>query len=315
MPRPKCFPSSSIGINVDISHHFLDRPETVSITWDDAFFLGSLIEDKAWFKVHMGCEPPEVLNYVDRLIQIHNYYDLILTWDDRVLEQCKNAKFLTESCCSWIDRKSGGTPPEINFNMLMDNYAGCDASKKRLEVSFLTSSKGFTKGHRLRQEIYERLPESVGALKVWKHRSPPRIDDKRVMLEPVMFSICPENTQHNGYYSEKLVDCLVSKTIPVYWGCTNIERHFNTNGIVLFRDCNDLMGKLQTLTPEFYNSRKEAIEENCQIALKSVRQWDLIEQYVTEGIQKKHTLQETAFTMPQLPEQIRRIHRPIRRTL
>lgn len=288
MPIPRCFPSSSIGLSVDIGPNFKDRPEYYSISWDDAFEFGSLRNDQSWFKVLHMCEPPEVLDVVERAIQIQDYYDLILTWNDKVLRECKNAKFLTESCCSWIDRRAGGSVkpcPGVGFEV---NYEGCDVSKKRFEVSFLTSSKGRCPGHILRQEIYEKLPESVGGLKVWKHRSPPRIDDKRTMLEPVMFSIAPENSRHNGYYSEKLVDCFVAKAFPLYWGCPSLSRYFNPKGYMYFDSCEDLLKKLPLLTPDFYKERLPAIEENFAIALKSVHQWSIIEQRITEGIEEKH---------------------------
>ena len=144
MPRPKCYPSSSIGLTVDISGNFLDRPETYSISWDDAFLFGSLRDDVSWFKVLHLCEPPDVLDVIDRTIQIHEYYDLILTWNERVLNSCKNAQFLTESCCSWIDRKSGGSPAPLLHNFegfgkaplspIVANYQPCDVNLKRFEV-------------------------------------------------------------------------------------------------------------------------------------------------------------------------------------
>lgn len=308
MPLMTCYTSSSIGPCPNLNQNFLDRPETVSMTSDDAFFLGSLINDQSWFKVYHQCEPPEVLDVIDRLITIHEYYDLIMAWDDRVLKECKNSVFLTESGCSWLDRKQGKLSPfplngsavgispyqnlegwtkSIDHGVIVSDYQACDVSKKRFEVSFITSSKGFTVGHQLRQAIYEALPGKVGALSVWKHRSPPRIPDKRVMLEPTMFTIAPENSQHNGYYSEKLVDCFIAKTFPLYWGCPSLSRYFNPDGYMYFTDVNDLLRKLERLSPEFYFSRLPAIEENHRIALQGVYQWDLMESYINHGIERK----------------------------
>ncbi len=287
MPRPKTYPSSSIGWDVDISHHFRDREETVSITWDDGFKFEN---DNSFLRVFHQCEPVDVLNVIDKLIANHKHYDLIMAFDERVLNQCPNAVFLTESACSWMGRVKGD--PSSHFvpseHPSEVEYKGCDVTKKRFEVSFLTSSKGFCPGHKLRQDIYEALPESVGNLKVWKHRSPPRIDDKRTMLEPCMFSIAPENSRHDGYYSEKLVDCFIAKTIPLYWGAPNIHKHFNEKGIISFSNVEHLMAHLKALTPSFYESRTNIIEENFNKALQGVYQWDLIDNYITEAIAKKH---------------------------
>jgi hypothetical protein len=158
---------------------------------------------------------------------------------------------------------------------------------KKFAVSFLTSSKGHLQGHQLRQDIFNRLP-AFRNVPVWKHRSPPKIDDKRTVLEPYMFSICPENSRQNGYYTEKIVDCFVAKTIPIYWGCPNLGEHFNLDGVIQFENYDDLVRKLQSLTPEFYKDREPAIEENFRRALQGAHQWDLIEGYIADGLRRKY---------------------------
>jgi hypothetical protein len=295
MPHPKCYTSSSIGPCPTLGDNFFDRPETTSLTWDDGFDF----TDTSWFKTYHQCDVPEYFpGLVDKIIAVHKYYDLILAWDERVLRECSNAVFLTESACSWMDRRAHGSPAPFlhkfegeeprTISPVVPSYAGCDVPAKRFAVSFLTSSKRLFPGHMLRQEIFEKLPERVGELEVFKHRSPPIVPDKRTVLEPYMFSIVPENSRHSGYYSEKIVDCFVAKTIPVYWGCTDIAKHFDIDGIVQFSSYEDLLAKLSTLTTEFYVSRRAVIENNFRKALQGVYQWDLIENYITDGIAKKH---------------------------
>jgi hypothetical protein len=316
MPHPSCYTSSSIGPCPTLGNNFADRPETYSITWDD----GWNFSDTSWFKAYHQCEPPEVFNVIDRLIENHKFYDLILAWDERVLRECPNSVFLTESACSWLPRQNGnahdtyGTMNRdgiLHKNPVALEYPGCDVSVKKFAVSFLTSSKNSFPGHVLRQEIYERLPEAFGALKAWKHKSPPIVNDKRTVLEPYQFSIVPENSRHNGYYTEKIVDCFVAKTIPVYWGCPNIGSHFNAEGIVCFENYDDLQSKLSALTPEFYQSKRAAVEENFHKALLGVAQWDLIDHHITEAIAKKHTNPEPpkVFTPVSAPGVRRRILR------
>jgi len=324
MPRPTCFTSSSIGPCPDLNKNFLERAETVSITWDDAFYLGSLRDDNSYFRVFHQCEPKSVLDIVDRLIQIHKYYVLILGFDERVLRECPNAVFLTESACSWLPRKFGAIDPLGNMryengvfhkNPVVMDYTPCDVSAKKFAVSFLTSSKRQFPGHILRQEIFDNLPERIGELETFKHRSPPIISDKRTVLEPYMFSIVPENSRQSGYYTEKLVDCFIAKTIPIYWGCTDIAKHFNADGIVQFEDMYELQAKLRLLTPDFYQNRKAIIEENFHKAMQGVHQWDLIENAITLGIEKKKQeggKREEAVSVTS-PTPKHRLHRPLRR--
>ena len=323
MPHPNCFTSSSIGPAPNLHKNFLDRPETVSIYWDDA----PLVEgDEPFLKVIHHCEPPDVFPQVaDRIIADHLKFDLVMTYDPKVLAACNNAVFLTESACSWMDRKAGGDPEPFMHSFpdgkallspRVASYVGCDVSQKEFAVSFLTSSKNYFPGHLLRQKIYDTLPEQgVGNLKVWKHKSPPRVDDKRTTLEPYMFSICPENSRHAGYYTEKIVDCFVAKTVPLYWGCPTISDHFNAGGILEFSSCNDLMSLLTRLTPGLYKKMLPAVEQNFITALNGVHQWDQIEHYITEAIINKHAKgnHRAPLQLQVVPEIRSRIYRPVRR--
>lgn len=291
MYKPKCYTSSSIGPCPTLCDNFMQRDVTTSITWDDGFNFN----DDSWFRTYHQCEPRAVLNVIDRLIENHKYYDLIMAFDERVLRECSNAVFLTESACSWLPRKWDAIDPLGNMNYdgvhhknpVVMSYEGCDVSAKKFAVSFLTSSKRQHEGHILRQEIYERLPEHLGDLAVWKHRSPPIVPDKRTVLEPYQFSIVPENSKQSGYYTEKILDAFIAKTVPVYWGCPDIAKHFNTDGIIQFSDYLDLETKLTALNADDYASRSKAVEDNFQRALKVIHQWDQIENYITMGIAKK----------------------------
>jgi len=243
------------------------------------------------------------MDITEKLIANHKFYDLILAHDDKVLRECPNAQFLTESCCSWMPYKSGNMQDKygtmnygdgiLHKNPVVPIYEGCDVSKKEMVVSFLTSSKRAASGHLLRQEIFDRLPERVGELAVWKHRSPPVHNDKRTILEPYKFHISVENSKHNGYYSEKIVDCFIAKTVPFYWGCPNIGEFFNPNGIITFENYEDLQAKMSSVTPETYSSMLTAVEENFHTALRSVHQWDLIEAAISHGIARKHAQPRT----------------------
>jgi hypothetical protein len=46
-----------------------------------------------------------------------------------------------------------------------------------------------------------------------------------------MFGVAIENVSHRGWFTEKILDCFLLKTIPIYWGCSNIEDYFNPKGI------------------------------------------------------------------------------------
>jgi hypothetical protein len=83
-----------------------------------------------------------------------------------------------------------------------------------------------------------------------------------------MFHVAVENSKHRNYFTEKIVDAFITKTIPLYWGCPNIGDFFNLDGIVIFEDEADLIEKSKMLTPEFYKEREEVILENREKAFR-----------------------------------------------
>jgi hypothetical protein len=53
------------------------------------------------------------------------------------------------------------------------------------------------------------------------------IEYKFNALKDYQFSICTENSIETGYFSEKLFDCILTDTTPIYIGCPNIKDYFN----------------------------------------------------------------------------------------
>lgn len=203
--------------------------------------------DKEPYRVFWQFEPPEILNIEDKLIRNAGFYDLILAWNQRILNECGNARFF--ACAGVWNRES-------------------DTSQKEFQVSYLTSSKTGCHGHRYRLSIFHVLDDFKCAAPITKHMSPPWLSDKRDLLVPFQFSIVMENAIHDGYFTEKVLDAFATKTIPIYWGAPNIDKFFNKDGILSFSGTQDLTDILSSLKPTDYESRREAIEDNYQRALK-----------------------------------------------
>jgi hypothetical protein len=81
-----------------------------------------------------------------------------------------------------------------------------------------------------------------------------------------MFNIVIENVKHINWYN-KIGDNFLSKTVPIYWGCNNIEDFgYDERGIIRFNNENELLEILNLLTPEMYFQMKPYIDYNCEIA-------------------------------------------------
>ena len=83
-----------------------------------------------------------------------------------------------------------------------------------------------------------------------------------------MFSFIVENTMHNNYFTEKILDAMMCKTVPIYWGCTNIEEYFDARGIIQVRSDDEAINVMNKLTPKDYQDRIEFIEENYRRVVK-----------------------------------------------
>ncbi|MBS0025782.1 glycosyltransferase family 10 domain-containing protein [Chitinophaga sp. 22321] len=46
-------------------------------------------------------------------------------------------------------------------------------------------------------------------------------DDKLAFLKDYQFNICPENSDRNGYVTEKIFHAIIAGCIPIYWGSNN----------------------------------------------------------------------------------------------
>lgn len=66
----------------------------------------------------------------------------------------------------------------------------------------------------------------------WYSREENPIADKWDGLAPYKYSIAIENSAHPGYFTEKIVDVLLSGAIPFYWGAPNISEYFPEDLVV-----------------------------------------------------------------------------------
>jgi hypothetical protein len=62
---------------------------------------------------------------------------------------------------------------------------------------------------------------------------------KLMFLDRHRFNICFENGSYPGYVTEKLLNALQVKTMPIYWGSPTVERDFNTSAFINASDHGD----------------------------------------------------------------------------
>lgn len=81
-----------------------------------------------------------------------------------------------------------------------------------------------------RMDLTNLICEKLPSVKLWGSFQPNDNSNKMgtawnklVALRDFKFSICFENTIQKNYVSEKFWDCILTDTVPIYFGCSNIN--------------------------------------------------------------------------------------------
>ena len=111
--------------------------------------------------------------------------------------------------------------------------------------------KALTRGHRVRRAVWDAAAADDRIVRFASERSKlPRDKGVRVLaaapeakagsVAPFAVHIAIENVRRAGYFTEKLLDCFLLRTVPVYWGCPDLAAHgFDIDGVVCIDDDGD----------------------------------------------------------------------------
>jgi hypothetical protein len=137
-------------------------------------------------------------------------------------------------------------------------------------VSMTSSTKRLGPGHDFRLNWVEKLKGKVDLYGMGFKN----MVKKEEALCDYMFSVTIENDQYETYWTEKILDCFVSGTIPVYHGAPDLANYFNMDGIITLKDDFDP----SMLSEELYHSMREPMMDNFERALN----FDVIEDIIYE---------------------------------
>lgn len=119
-----------------------------------------------------------------------------------------------------FDRGTG--IPQMDY----DDFKHQKPPHKEKLISVITSNKAFTQGHQDRITFVEKLKAYYGDRLDIYGKGFRDFDDKWDVLAPYKYHIAIENSQSNFYWTEKLSDCYLAGTYPIYCGCRNIHDYF-----------------------------------------------------------------------------------------
>ena len=192
----------------------------------------------------------------------------LFTFSERLLDKYENARF---SLCNgtWYGTDLfGGNMDETNYQR-----------KKKL-ISIVASNKHQVPLHVFRantaRELKRRgLADAMGR-SVGQYFE--KISDA---FDDYMYNVAIENEQAKFYFTEKILDCFASMTVPVYFGATAIDEFFNPDGIIRIEEptIECVVNTIKQCSQKDYEARLEAIKDNYH----RVQKYLSVDDYLTDN--------------------------------
>nr|WP_315145698.1 glycosyltransferase family 10 [uncultured Flavobacterium sp.] len=124
----------------------------------------------------------------------------------------------------------GALPWHINKDYDFLNHLKVEDLKKENKIVWITSNQRSSAGHNRRMDFLDQIKELPFV--ALYGRGIQSIDDKWEVLKNSKYGIAYENFQNDYYWTEKIIDCYLSYTMPLYFGCNNIENYFPNNSFI-----------------------------------------------------------------------------------
>jgi hypothetical protein len=190
-------------------------------------------------------ESPELMRKQRReIVALEGFFDRILTFDRFLLQRSDRYVFCPMGG-SWIPADQWAIYP------------------KTKNVSIFCSKQNYLTGHKMRFAVVRKYSEHIQG--VFGRAFKP-LENKVDGLKDYRFSIAIENCRRDFYFTEKLIDCFATGTVPIYWGCPGIGRFFDPSGILSFGTTRQLKNILGSISHDLYNSLLPAVEHNFRLA-------------------------------------------------
>ena len=180
----------------------------------------------------------------------HTYFKKIFTWADELVDNKKYFKI----------QYSHNIPTEFNFSLEKKEKLCTIISSnknehhpKELYSERIKAIRWFENNHPENFDLYgkgwdryhfegtflgikiarlNRLKFLTKLLRPYYSSYRGSIKSKKETYQKYKFAICYENTQYNGYITEKIFDCFLGGCVPIYLGAQNITDHIPANTFI-----------------------------------------------------------------------------------
>jgi hypothetical protein len=234
--------------------------DRTNINYNDTLFVTESHITNPQIHQHPGKKIAWLLECVDLQPNVYSWvlenyqkFTNVISHDVDFISKIPNGKWVPFGGC-WVDKK--------DWNLY---------DKTKL-VSIVASSKNYLKGHQLRHQIIEKYRN---ILDLYGGGYNP-IKDKIESLKDYKYQIVIENSFVKGYFTEKLIDCFVTGTVPIYVGDPNIDNIFDSTGMIIvdgFESLDEVLHKIKEIN---YSQFENGLKNNFNIS----KDYILTEDYI-----------------------------------
>ena len=162
-------------------------------------------------------QEPYVKGFTDWMAEGHDAFDRIYT----NYIPTSDPKYITsQPALPW------------HVNRTFDELTTMGIPDKTRPLSWIVGNSRELPGHLDRLDFLSLLQREQSIPADLFGRAVRPIDDKWDGLAPYQFSLAIENTVATDYWTEKLADCFLSWTIPIYHGCPNLADYFPADSFI-----------------------------------------------------------------------------------
>jgi len=203
-------------------------------------------------------------NVYECALQVAKEYEYVFTHDSELLKKLPNAKPIL-----W-----GGV------------WCRNENPKKTKFMSMTSSDKEMCELHKERKELARKYKDKID---VFGTIDGGNYCDPINTLESYKYSIIIENYIDDIWFTEKLLNCFATKTIPIYYGARKIDEFFDMLGIVKCESIDDvnrvvdfMLGN-QQIYENYYNENQDILNKNYELS----KQYEKFDEWLYKTYEKE----------------------------
>lgn len=259
--------------------------------WGDVAFVRNTPVEPDWYVVfnHPGAAAVEIEASPNRVLYAIGEPP---TFSHRPLHIGQGAGTTVLTCDDELVRLNSSTRRHVltpcmtrtwSVKKTYEELRQMEVKDKPRQLSWVTSNLALIAGHKYRLAFLERLRGAVEFDLFGRGFKP--IENKWDGIAPYRYSIAFENTRAPYYFTEKLMDCFVAETMPIYYGSPIITEFFPAESMVILDpEDPDALRKIKDVAAsDLWKRNREAILEAKRLTLEKYNIFAHIARMISEA--------------------------------